>query len=299
MKQRAIAGAIAVLSIFGLAVPGMTGTKAPEPGPAAPVKTESPLARQYKEGETLNYKITGTGVNNGPGYYGEAASTVRKSTEGVFFEELEWSGVRENGQDVKLPADFRQYLSLAPAFKVKMPGLMYSPFLDTLNFYVDLMLAIKQDAIRKPGDRAYVKRNLPNSWAFGDTLVGYDCIDFDIAFTELNVASGTASVLVKHVPPPGGCSRPPPADWMNAPVSDTANNFFQVKKIDGKYSTMVGKEVFSVEVKLAVPSGKILSASMYNPVAGIARLCSDEQLADCGAPEDFSLVRNISMELVP
>jgi hypothetical protein len=266
------------------------------PGRTA-VKAESPLARKYNEGEVLKYKITGGGVNNGPGYYGEAVSTVRKSTAGVFYEEWKWSGVRENGQDVTLPDDFRQYVSLDPAFKVKMPELMHGPFLDTLNFYVDIVLARRQDAIRKPGDHAYVKRNLPNSWAFGDTLVGYDCVDFDITFTELAESSGTAAVLVKHVPPPGGCSRPAPAEWMNKPVSDTANNFFQVKKADGKYSVMVGKEVFNVEVRLSVPSGKILSAAMYNPVAGIGLTCSDAKFSDCGAPEDFSLIRNISMEL--
>jgi hypothetical protein len=265
---------------------------------SAPAAAASPLARQYVEGETLKYRITGKMVNNGRDYSGEAESTVKKSSAGVFHEELKWTALSE--ENLKVPDDFRQQVSLDPLFRPQMPAIMSSAFLDTFNFYVDLMLAIKQRSITAPGDRAYIKRSLPNSWAFGDTLVGYDCIDFDITFTELNESSGTASVLVKHVPPPSGCSRPPPADWMNKPVLDTPNNFFQVKKTgDGKYSTMVGKEVFNVELSLALPSGKILSAAMYNPVSGIGRICSDEQLTDCGALEAFSLVRNISMELVP
>ena len=300
MTQFIRTGVFAAASVIYLSCPLLAEAAAGNASSGTVALTPSPLARRYTEGETLNYRITGAGVNNGPGYYGEAASTVKKSAEGVFYEELKWSKVRELGQEVKLPEDFRQYVSLEPAFKHVMPGLMYSPFLDSFNFYVDLMLAIKQPAIRKPGDRAYIKRSLPNSWAYGATLVGYDCIDFDITFTELNEPSGTAAVLVKHVPPPAGCSTKPPADWMNKPVMDTANNFFQVKKTsEGKYSVMVGKEFFNVDVRLALPSGRILSAVMYNPVEGIAKVCSDEKLSDCGAPEKFSLVRNITMELAP
>ena len=300
MKQLLRYGVFTAVSVIVLVCPILAETGAANAVSSTAAVAASPLARQYKEGETLNYKITGGGVNNGPGYYGEAASTVRKSSSGVFYEELKWSNVRERGQEVTLPDDFRQYVSLEPAYKHTMPALMHSAFLDTFNFYVDLMLAVKQDAIRKPGDHAYIKRSLPNSWAYGNTLVGYDCIDFDITFTELNESSGTAAVLVKHVPPPTGCSRQPPAEWMSKPVLDTPNNFFQViKGNEGKYSASMGREFFNVDIKLAVPSGKILSAVMYNPVSGIGRTCTDEQLSDCGAPEEFSLVRNISMELVP
>lgn len=291
-------GALAAAAILALASTGMTQTGSTEPAPGAAVMAKSPLARQYKEGETLNYRITGAFINNGPGYYGEFFSTVKKSTAGVFYEELKWSGVKRGDQAVTVPDDFRQYVSLDPAFKVVMPALMNGPYLDTLNFYIDLMLAVKQAAVRKPGDHAYVKRSLPNSWAGGSTLVGYDCIDFDITLTELNESSGTATVLVKHVPPAAGCSIVPPAEWMSKPVSDTVNNFFQVTKDNGKYVADAGKEFFNVEIKLAIPSGKILTATMYNPVSGISRTCSDAQLSDCGAPESSLLVRNISMELM-
>jgi len=299
MKQIAKLAAFTAVSLTSLVSPGLTGTNSEKSGPIPSVTAAGPLARQYKEGEIFSYKITGTFVNNGPGYYGEAVSTVKKSTSGVFYEELKWSGLKKGDQEVAVPDDFRQFVSLSPAFKPSVAGLTHAQFLDAFTFYVDLMLAIKQDAIRKPGDHAYIKRSLPNSWAYGNTLVGYDCIDFDITLTELNESSGTASVLVKHIPPPAGCSIAPPADWMNKPVLDTVNNFFQVvKKDDGKYNVSVGKEFFDVEVKLSLPSGKILSASMYNPVSGIARTCSDAKLSDCSAPENFSLVRNISMELV-
>jgi hypothetical protein len=264
---------------------------------AAPAAAASPLARHYVEGETFKYRITGKMVNNGRDYSSEAEATVRKSTAGVFYEELKWA-VGEEGASV--PEDFRQYVSLDPLFKPQMPSKAGAGFLDMLNFYADLWLVIRQDGIRKPGDHAYFKRSLPNSWAWGNTLVGYDCIDFDMTFAELNASSGTAKVLVKHVPPPGGCSRQPPAEWMAKPVADTANNFFQVtKQPDGRYNAGVGKEFFDVDITLEMPSGKMLAATMYNPVTGISRVCSDEKLSDCGEPEPFSLVRNISMELVP
>jgi len=46
----------------------------------------------------------------------------------------------------------------------------------------------------------------------------------------------------------------------------------------------VGKETFTVEMKISLPDGKILSASMDNPVETIMRMCDDEALTQCTPP---------------
>jgi hypothetical protein len=48
------------------------------------------------------------------------------------------------------------------------------------------------------------------------------------------------------------------------------------------YMAMVGKETFDCEIKVSLVSGKILSATMDNPVEVVVRPCKDEALTRCG-----------------
>jgi len=253
------------------------------------------LKRQYKEGDVLKYKIIGKGTNN-PDYYAEAVSVVKKGPDGIFHEEFQWHNVQENGKAASIPPDFRQLVSLDTKYKVTMPSLFHSPFFDALNFYVDDMIAIKH-MLGKKGEHIYLKHGTPNSWADGKRVImGYDCIDFDVTLVDID--EHIATLQVRHVPPVQGCNNIPPAAWMQKPVSDTANNWFQVTKTgDNKYEASVGKEVFDVELKVELPSGIIKSATMFNPVVGEERICTDAKLTDCGVPKKFELVRNIALFL--
>jgi hypothetical protein len=85
---------------------------------------------------------------------------------------------------------------------------------------------------------------------------------------------------------------------MQAPVADTANNWVEVTKtIDGKYQAGVGKETFDITIIVSTADGKILSASMDNPVVTSTRLCDDAALTKCGVAQPHTIHRHVEIAL--
>jgi hypothetical protein len=129
--------------------------------------------------------------------------------------------------------------------------------------------------------------------------LGEDSIDFDFTLKEVNQPANTATLVIRHVPP----EKPQvklPADWMQKPVADTPNNWVQIEKTkDGKYLAAVGKETFDVEIKLSLADGKILSATIDNPLQTIERDCEDAALTKCGDPKPHPIRRQIELTLQP
>jgi hypothetical protein len=267
------------------------------------------LARSYREGETISYHMSASnqGRNGTIHYEADAKGTVKKNGTG-FDEEYEWSNLKFNGQSAPLPPGsetFRQEVSLDAAVSPTMPDfsrispMLIGPAADMLTFYADEWLALKQGALRKPGDHAYVKHGTPNSWADGvHTIVGQDSIDFDVTIGNVDTGNHTAEVLVRHVPP----AQPQikiPAGLMSKEVADTANNWVEVSKTgDGKYLAEIGKEIFDVKLIIGLSDGKILSATMNNPVTVMARECTNEALSQCGAPEHYEIRRQVEIKLL-
>lgn len=216
--------------------------------PAMPIP--SPLTRRYTDGDKLTYHMKGN--NDGWIYEALANGVVKKDASGNFVEEYGWSDFKSN-TPMSLSASsssFRQALSLDPAIPPSIPNLsqvqpiLIGPITDTLTFYSDLWLAIRQSDLRRPGDHAYVKVGEPASWADGThVIVGESSIDFDLTLKQLDPSNQVAALLVRHVPP----LQPKvklPAAWMQAPVADTPNNWVQVaRNQSGKYEAMVGKEI--------------------------------------------------------
>ncbi|MGA2889332.1 MAG: hypothetical protein ABSE51_14890 [Terracidiphilus sp.] len=109
----------------------------------------------------------------------------------------------------------------------------------------------------------------------------------------------TAVVVVHHVPP-AHPNLQLPAAWTQTPVADTANNWVQVAKTkDGKYEAGVGKETFDVTIIVSTVDGRILSASMDNPVVTSGRVCDDAALTKCGAPHLQTIHRYVEIALKP
>jgi hypothetical protein len=166
-----------------------------------------------------------------------------------------------------------------------------------LTFYSDVFLA-KQTHLTHAGQRKYFEHGTPNSWADGQrVLLGQDSIDFDLVVLDEDARKHTATICIRHVPP----KHPQvqlPAKWMEAPVGNTANNWVQVEKFDGKYKAQVGKEEFDVQIQLDMRDGKLLSAQLHNPVALVSRLCTDPGLSKCGGQESQTIVRDVSLDLV-
>jgi hypothetical protein len=289
-----------------IAGPALPGICAAQPPPVSP----SILTRHYQEGEKLIYHMKATNKDRltTTAYEADAVGVVKKSTAGNFFEEYAWTNLVVNGKAVAMtPAmkDFRQDLSLDSAVPSRVPNLsqvvqLLGPITDMLTFYADLWLSARLNKFAKPGDHFYfdAMANTPNSWADGvQTLIGEDVIAFDITFTEVDAANKTATLEVRHVPPANPKLKLP-AEWMRTPVADTPNNWVELRKeSDGRYSGLVGKEIFDAIMKVSLVDGKIVSATLDNPVEVIERDCADQALTNCGDPMRYQIRRQIEITL--
>jgi len=266
--------------------------------------TSPAIRRHYSEGEVMKYKLTLNYTQNGqPAYVSisHAVITVKKTADNIFYESVQWTHQEKDGAETSLSPEsrnVRQLVSLDPAFKLSIPDLskiipFIEPITDTLTFYADLQLAIRRGMRLEAGQRLYVSHGKPNSWAGGSTLVGRDCIDFELTISDVDKEHNCAYLRVRHLPPPGGCGEPPAA-WMKKPVSDTPNNWYQVTKTgETAYTAAAAKEIFDDEIKISLTDGRILSASQTNPVIGEQRLCRDAALTDCEKPEKFTIERSL------
>ena len=85
---------------------------------------------------------------------------------------------------------------------------------------------------------------------------------------------------------------------MRTPVADTPNNWVELQKNDdGVYAGMVGKETFNVQLKVSLADGKILSATLDNPVEVVERGCVDLALTNCGDPMRYQIRRQVEIAL--
>ncbi|MGD0894293.1 MAG: hypothetical protein ABR923_22460 [Terracidiphilus sp.] len=271
----------------------------------APTTPAGPLARHYRDGETLTYHMTAT--NEDWHYTADASGTVEKTANGSYVEEFRWTGMTSNGQPITLApatAQFREPLSLDPNWTPSPPDLsktdpkLVGPILDFMTFYIDLWLMNKIGVLQRPGDHFSVPNPQASSWADGTrVLVGKSQIDFDLNLQSIDPVKQTAVVVIHHVPPPHS-NLQLPAEWMQPPVADTANNWVEVTKTkDGRYEAGVGKETFDVTITVSTADGRILSASMDNPVVMSGRECDDAALIKCGAAQPHTIHRHIEIAL--
>jgi hypothetical protein len=274
--------------------------------PPTPVENNL-LARRYREGEKISYQMKGTNQERGKtlAYEIEADGVVKKNSDG-FFEEFGWSNLVVNGKVVPLSAaseDSRLLLSLEPGPNVhglpdlsKVDPMMIGPITDMLTFYADMLIAKTQGKLDRAGDHFYFKHGTPNSWADGSYVkLGQDSIDFEVALTEVDRKDRSAVVVVRHVPPPQPQIKIP-AEWMRPAVADTSNNWVQISQAGpGKFSAEIGKETFVATIKISLVDGRIVSATLYNPLEVLARECSDPALTTCGEPIRFQILRQIEI----
>jgi hypothetical protein len=266
---------------------------------------QNPLQRQCHDGETLVYNMTGQ--NESWHYTIQAQGVVKKDASGAYFEEYRWTNLVSDGQATTLlpgSDEFRQRLSLDPDQNIIPPAVsdidpkMVGPAMDFMTFYVDLWMANKTGQLTHAGDHLSFKYGAPSSWANGSQVIlGQTSLDFDFTLKSIDPQSGTAVLIVRHVPP----EKPQvtfPAAWMQTPVADTPNNWVQVVKLPAKFLGMVGQETFTDELTVSIADGKILSASMDNSVKTIMRTCTDEALTQCDPPQPHEIIRKIQIALV-
>ncbi len=291
--------------IAGLVFCGVPALLVAQPPAQPPSQPQNPLYRQYRDGETLVYNMTG--LNESTHYTVQAQGVVEKDVTGAYFEEYRWTNLVSDGQPTPLSAEgaaFRERLSLDPNQSVTPPApgtidpKLLGPALDLMTFYVDLWLANKSGQLTHVGDHYSFKYGAPSSWANGSQVIlGQSAIDFDLTLKSLDPSSGTAVLIVRHVPPEKSQIKLPAA-WMQAPIADTPNNWVQIIKLPAKFLGMVGRETFTDEITVSLADGKILSASMDNSVKTVLRTCDDEALTQCDPPQPHEIVRKIQIALV-
>lgn len=276
-------------------------------GQASPTSVPNLFTRHYREGEALVYHMTATNKDHShtASYQAQATGIVNKDSAGHFYEEYEWSDLILNGRPLPIPAakaSFREILSLDPAFHAQFPDMraafcgLVGPILDWLTFYADLGLAIRHPGLNRPGDHIYVKYGKPAAWGAAQGLIlGESSIDFDLTLQSIDRRAGTAVLLVRHVPPAQSQIHLPAA-WMRVPVVDTPNNWVQIaKNASGKFVAAVGKEIFNDRITVSLKDGRILFATMRNPVQVLQRECADAALTVCSPPIRYQILRKISV----
>ena len=264
--------------------------------------TDPLLVRRYQEGDRFGYLMTGR--NEDSAYEVRLRATVLRDAAGRFVEEYAWSDLVIDGVPQRLTPtsqQFRQAVTLNGDAPFVFPDLsrvqpnLIGPVTDLLTVYADLFLAMYAGRLRAPGDRFFVRRNAPNSWADGTVvLIGEDAIDFDITPTDIDRTNGVAGLLVKHVVPEEPAIEIPAA-WMRTPVADTPNNWVQVRFDGGRYIAAVGQETFDVELSVSLESGRIVRARMENPIETVVRDCADLELTDCSEPRRRRISRRVEM----
>ena len=301
-SARVFAAALAALAALAVVSPPAALAEEPAQAPAA-----SPLARRYTEGQTLVYRIRGSnhGRDLTTSYAAQARGFVRRDPGGWLFEEFAWIELELDGKPVELPEAslaFRQHLSLTRDSPMQSPKLaavhpaLVAPILDLLNFYGDLSLAGRLTQLRAAGDSAYFAHNHAHSWADGRVLlVGEASVDFDVMLVDVKGAERTATVAVRHVQPPEPAIKIS-ADWMRKPVADGPNNWTQVRRAPGgKYVASIGREVVNVTLILDATDGRLVSATLDNPVDILERECDDFALTRCGEPVRYRVFREVEL----
>ncbi len=309
-------GVVRQILTYSFAIFAVSRFATAQAGPAndggSPTLPQKLLTRHYKEGEMLSYhmKATNQDRHGTLRYEIHADGVVKKNATGQFIEEFGWTNLVVNDKPKPLgdaSANFRQSLSLAPGYTLTVPNLsqvdpiLIGPITDLLTFYADMTVATFQGDLSHPGDHFYFKHGAPNSWADGNyALIGEDSIDFDVTLDSIDTANKTAMLTVRHVPPPQPHVKLP-APWMQTPVADTPNNWveltrnFASKSAADKYAASVGKETFDVQIKVDLTTGRIISASLDNPLDVLERDCTDETATTCGDPIRYKIHRHVEI----
>ncbi|OGR81995.1 MAG: hypothetical protein A3J74_01895 [Elusimicrobia bacterium RIFCSPHIGHO2_02_FULL_57_9] len=282
--------------------------------------------RNYKAGTILRYEMRG--LNDGKVYEAVSRHEV-KVKGGVFYEEVEWErlAVGENAIDLAALKDFRQWVSLDQGFNTatnnfkdippQLMGQLAGPYFDLMTFYVDAnprLFGARLNALAagKPLIFPYSKSS---SWADGfRTLLGEDCIDFQITFqTEL---PERPVLRVEHIAPEKDTCVSLPESWMASRVGGRPNNWVQIGIDQAKmgnspeYGASYGLEYFDSHIYLDPINGMIRSANLYNTVDRINRTCQEvktsrhgaksvvESVGGCGPATPQHTFRNISLRLI-
>ena len=83
---------------------------------------------------------------------------------------------------------------------------------------------------------------------------------------------------------------------MRKPAVDGPNNWTQVRRTPaGKYVASIGREVVNATFVLDTRDGRVVTATLDNPVEVFERECDDFALARCGEPVRYRVFREVEL----
>jgi hypothetical protein len=253
--------------------------------------------RRYVPDEQYSYLLKRTYLQNGAwSSTGEALSHHKVSIErGVGIENVNWPTYwfknkkypkgRDLGNDAKSIGAYE--ISLDPNGPLEIPSLnlvppsMVANVTDLNAFYVAISPQAGIRQLKQVGDH-YDGKSVRGDWGgTPGTPTGEDCVQLRLELTGLSAT--TANVKTTFLPSPLGCEGFSfKTAWMVPPVSGTtANNFQEVTHSGKKFDVMWGQEEFTINSVIDRSSGKILSATMENPLHLKLKAGCDQNLENC------------------
>lgn len=292
-----------MLCAAGLVATSSPALAAASHRPRVPVYS---YARHYVPGQVARYAYTEDETQTAGGQTttstttaaDRVASYVHRGTGG---EQVRWVALTVDGTDMTAAArSFPAYdLSLDPRAAdgltvpdtSAVPGLV-GPVTDLTTFYVPLSAQAGIGALHRPGQSETAPTLLSGNFASAAMPVGQDLLQLTTTLTSLTRRQAT--LTSDFVPPPAG-GLTVTAPFMDSPVCGTTpNNFEEVQQSGTAFLALWGCEQFTATTVADRASGRIVSASLSNPLQLSAMECQDAALTQCTDIGPVTLQRTVT-----
>jgi hypothetical protein len=265
--------------------------------------------RDYKEGETFEYKLTTEVYRNDKFASKSVSISKHKVTKerSLFSEEISWrQKISFTGKDsVNLDSIAQRIqpykISLSPAGKVLLPKLtvpeMTGEITDLNTFYVAIAPALNAQKLtsRKP---VFVNEK-PKQGNFADSievLEGTDCLQVTQNF--ISTSKQYSVVETKFTSPATFCLTPL-IDTVGKKSNDQYNNIQFIRRSEGdKVNLFWGVESFTIITKVNNTNGQIIEATMTNILNLRMRYNCSRDLKTYAVEMPIAIKRILKLELI-
>ena len=259
--------------------------------------------RIYTNGQVSRYQYTEQDADS----IARRTATAELTTvvrNGIPTERVRWIGLQDKaGHDLNEQAQaFPAYdLSLdtraVPMHRVSTDAVpeLEGPVDDLLNFLVDLSAGVGVSQLHAPGDTRAMANPVSGDFSGATVPLGRD---FILLTTTLKSLDKDRAEFQSSYQPPHGVGLPPYRPWMSEPVCGGPNNFQIVQKQGPGFVALWGCESFVVDTVVERSDGRMLSASMVNPLSLKGRFCQDAALTACTNIPDVHIERHVELKLI-
>lgn len=275
------------------------------------IAQDSPLRRNYAEGEQHHYQMTTVYYQNGQWKSTTIAICeirVNKDSSGLPVETINWLSQKSfNGSDTidetGMARNVHPYnVSLHPRGSLVLPSIsesgMTGAITDLHTFYVAVSRGAGIDSLYKPGDVWNAPAVVKGDFSNGKTILkGEDCIQ--VSNSLVSVDAQQAVVHTRFLPPLVPCLQYYDSS-MNKPVAaDTLNNIQMIMAAGGdKLNIQFGREWFEITSWLSTKTGMIERAKMTNELKLRLRVNCNDDLSGCQTELPWIIYREVTLQRI-